>query len=383
MVNDLMEVDGADPIDSRLGGSEAQGSGWAWHHPALGLAATPVPTFAVLLAGLALGSQGLGVLTPAVLRAVAPVIAVATVVLGLLIGLGATTVPRSGAMGLGAAAVIEAGVTVGIVTAVFIGVGHLPEWEWAGGAYLPILIGIAAIASAARTRAGRQASMPARVGDLDDLLTILAGAVLLAYAERASISSGLVTFGLTTVLTCMLALAAWLLLSGASGDGEHRVYATGSILLLTGLAASFSASTLFAGALAAVVWSLSASHGREPLARDLRYLQHPVVVLVLVIAGAGASTSLPIVALAGVLALVRLGAKAIGGALAAPLVPGSDRRLGLTLVAPGVAGIASVLMAGQTMGLGSGLDNLLGIVVWGAIVSDLLARLASPDEGHA
>jgi hypothetical protein len=97
------------------------------------------------------------VLTPAVLRAVAPVIAVATVVLGLLIGLGATTVPRSGAMGLGAAAVIEAGVTVGIVTAVFIGVGHLPEWEWAGGASCPS-DRHAAIALSAR--AGRQTPCP-------------------------------------------------------------------------------------------------------------------------------------------------------------------------------------------------------------------------------
>ncbi len=383
MVNDAVDVDGADPIDSRLGASDVPGAGWARYRPALGLAASPVPTGAVLLAGVALGSQGLGVLTPSVLGAVAPVTAAATVVLGVLMGLGAVAARTPGVTRLVAAATVEAGLTLAAVTAVFTLIGRLPGWEWASVPYLPLLLGIAAAASATRMRAGRGGSARGQLGNLDDLLPVAAGAVLLAYADRGSVSTGLVVLGLTIALTGMLATASWLLLSDAAGEGEHRVFATGSILLLTGLAASLSASTLFVGVLAAVAWSLWTAAARESLASDLRYLQHPIVVLVLVLAGAEARTSLPILALAGIFALVRLAAKAIGGALAAPLVPGGARSVGLTLVAPGVAGIASALMARQTAGLGAGLETLLGIVVWGAIASDLLARLGAPREGEA
>ncbi len=156
MVTDDLELDGADPIDSRLGGSEVQGARWTSHRPALGLAASPVPTWAALLTGLALGSQGLGILTVDVLRAVAPVTAAATVVLGVLIGLGATAARRPGATRLFSAAAVEAGVTLCIVTAAFTLVRRLPDWTWASAPYLPVLLGIAAASSAIRTRAGRR-----------------------------------------------------------------------------------------------------------------------------------------------------------------------------------------------------------------------------------
>ncbi len=379
MVNHTVEVVGTDPIDSRLGGGDAdQRANWAWHRPALGLAASPVPAFAALLVGVALGAQGLGVLTSGVLDAVAPVTVAATVVLGVLIGLDAD-VPRR----LGGAAAIEAGLTLLAVAAGFTIVGRIPGWEWAAAPYGPLLLGICAASSATRARTGADGAAFNRLGDLDDLLPIAAGAVLLAHAAGQSGGRSLVLLAVTIALTGALAVASWLLLSRPMGEGEHRVYATGSVLLLTGLAASLAASTLFVGAFAAVAWRFSPVAGREPLAHDLRFLQHPIVVFLLVVAGAEARTSTPVLVLAAMFALVRLAGKLAGGALAAQLVPDVDRRLGFHLLAPGVAGIAAVLMALHGTVLASGLEALLGIVVWGTIVADLLALLVAPRQVEA
>jgi hypothetical protein len=378
-VRDLLDVDGPDPIDSALGsGARVQRGGWAWHRPALGLGASPVPMFAVLLTGVMLGHQGLGILTPAVLHAVEPVTAAATVALGVLIGLDTDVLRRPGTSRLLAGATIESGITLLVVAAAFVLITRLPGWEWAAGSHVALLFGVVAASSAIRTHAGGDDSVLARLGDLDDLLPIAAGAVLLAGAAVDSLSNSLVLLGAAVVLIVTLAVAGSLLVSGSSTDGEQRVYATATVLLLTGLAASLSASTLFAGTLAAAAWSLSKAAGREALARDIRYLQHPIVVLVLVVAGAQASTSMPVIVLGVLFALVRLAGKVAGGALAAPLVPALDRRMGLRLVAPGAAGVAAALMVVHATGITTAVEPLLGVAVWGAILSDFLALLVAP-----
>ncbi len=382
-MSDGLALGGADPIDARLGSAPpGQADGWSWHRPALGLAPSPVPSSAVLLAGLALGPQGLGVLTPDLLRSTEPAVAASAVVLGALIGLDAGTVRVGTGLRLAGGAAVEAAVTLLGVAAGFLALAHLDGMQWLAGAYLPWLLGISAASSATRIRRDGDTPYVARLGDLDDVLPIAAGAALLAVAVDGPGLRALTSLASSAGLAVVVAAAGWFLVSGASGESEQRVYAAGSVLLLTGVATAFSASPLLVGAIAAVAWSLTRATGREPLSRDFRYLQHPLVVFVWLIAGASAHLTEPVLFLAGAFVVARVAGKAIGGALAASLVPELSRRLGFHLLAPGTAGIVAALML-SGMPVAGTVEPLLGTVVCGAIASDLLARLWGQDRSEA
>lgn len=379
-----LETDGVDPIDSRLGGGAGVApSRWLWQRHALGLASSPVPAFAALLAGLLIGPRGLGILTPEILRAVEPVMAAATVALGVLIGLDLGGARSEGEWRLAVGAAIEGSVTLLCVAAAFTVVAQVAGWEWLATPYLALLLGVAAAASSVRTRGSDGSSNVARLGDLDDLIPVLVGAGVLLYVGGESIRDRAELLGLTVGLTATVAVAGALLVASSSTEGERRVYTAGSVLLLAGLAAALSASTLFVGALAAAAWNRFIESARDSIARDAAYLQHPLVVFVLVIAGAEAAATTPVIALGAMFALVRLAGKAAGGALAAPLVPGAGRWFGLSYLPPGVAGLAAVLMVVYTARIGTPTDVVVGIAVWGAIVSDLLAMLVPAPEAEA
>lgn len=380
MVRGLLDIDGADPIDTRLGGVQADDQAprtrWSSRRLALGLAATPMPAFALLLAGQAMGPDGLGLLTTGLLSALEPATAAALVALGILIGLDVDLVRRSGAPRLLLGAAMESGVTLVAVAGLFTVLARLALWPWDGLPLLPLLVGVCAAASATAARGGQVTSVATRIGDLDDVLPVAVGACLLAYAAGESPYDGAALIGTTAGLAAVIALAGSLLATDTTSEGEQRVYATGVLLLLTGVAAYLSASALFVGMIAGAAWNALQPIGRERLARDFRYLQHPIVVLLLIVAGAQAHTSLVVIAFGGVLALGRLFAKMLGGLLAASVVGGVGR-MGLALLASGVGGVAFALNAFRATGTG---DAFLGIVVWGAILSDLLALLVSPHE---
>ncbi|MFN7918043.1 MAG: hypothetical protein U0Q55_22030 [Vicinamibacterales bacterium] len=381
-MSDLVAGDGTDPIDSRLAGTGVPRGRWVWHRHALGLAASPVPSFVALLAGVALGPDGLGVLTPRVLQAVEPVVAAMTVAMGMLIGLE-VDLRRPGAPRLLAGASVQSGITFVVVGAAVSLAARMAGWEWAAAWYVPLLLGVAAASSATRPRGDDDVSLAARLGDLDDLLPMVIGAVILASAAGRSVAGGLFVLGLTTALAVAIAVAGSLLVSGSSSEGESRVYAAASVLLASGLAASLSASTLFVGAVVAYTWNQTSERARDSLAQDVRYLQHPIVVLVLVLAGAEASTSTPVLVLALLVALVRVACKLAGGRLASTLfVPGLDRWFGLRLAAPGAAGLAAVLMVVHVTHIATVSEPILGIAVWGAILSDILALLLTPAEAR-
>lgn len=379
----VLDLDGVDPIDSRLAtvGTDAPRARWTSRRPALGLAATPMPAFLLLLAGVATGPQGLNLLTPGVFRALDPATMAATVALGVLVGLDVDLFRRSGVPRVLAAASLEAGLTILVVSTVFVALALQPIWSWPDVALLPLLLGICAAPSG--TPAGRGSdSLATRLGDLDDLLPVIAGTLLLAYAAGATAGDRLALLGSTAALTVGLAVAGSLLVAETAADGEQRVYAMGILLLLTGVAVYLSASPLFVGMLAGATWNVFQAAGRERLARDFRYMQHPIVVFLLVVAGAQAPVSAATTAFAGVFAVARLASKGIGGAVAASLVHGVSRRVGLTLIAPGAVGVAFATTCAHASGLGVAAEPLLGIVVWGAILSDVLATLVSWQEGE-
>lgn len=378
MVRSVLDLDGIDPIDSRLAsvGADAAGPRWPSRRLALGLASSPMPAFALLLAGAAAGPHGLNLLTPGVLRALDPATMTATVALGVLIGLDVDLFRRPGAPRMLAAASLEAGLTMVLVWAVFTAVSGQPIWSWPGVALLPLLLGICAAPSG--TPAPHGGDSPAtRLGDLDDVLPALAGALLLTFIAGSSIGDRLALFATAAGLTVAFAVAGALLVGETAAEGEQRVYAMGVLLLFTGVAAYLSASPLFVGMVGGATWNAVQTAGRDRLARDFRYMQHPIVVLLVIMAGAMAPATLAVAAFGGVFALVRLFGKAVGGAAAASMAPSVTRRFGLTLIAPGAASIAFAATVTHAAGFGTAAEPLLGIVVWGAVLSDVLALLVS------
>ncbi|MGE0450723.1 MAG: hypothetical protein AB7Q29_14215 [Vicinamibacterales bacterium] len=378
-----LDVGGLDPIDSRLGGASGVTRGrWMSRRLALGLASAPMPASALLLVGAAVGPLGLGLLTPPVLAALQPATTAALVALGVLIGLDIELVRRSRVPRPVAGASLESGLTLLGVSLVFVALATRPWWSWPGLALLPWMLGVAAGGSATPTT-GDSPTVAGRLGDLDDLLPIVAGGVLLAVAAGESAVDAVALFATAVLLAAVIAFAGSLLVAETASEDEQRVYAMGTLLLLTGVAAYLSASALLVGMLAGATWNASTGGGRDRLARDFQYLQHPVVVLLLVVAGARASITVEMAALGGVFALVRVGGKVAGGALAAGVVPGLDSRVGLGLLASGAGGAAFALSAFTALDGGTAAEALVSIVVVGAVLSDLLALLVSPQEARA
>lgn len=381
MVSRVLDIEGADPLDSSLDAvgpavRQPDGADWPAWRLALGLAPSPWPSMALLLTGAALGPSGLALLTPRVLEALAPAVAVALVALGALVGLDVDVRRRRGVTRLVGAAGGETLVTLLIVSAAAWIVSRLTPGAWPDLPMAPLLLGVCAAASATRVRRA-ETSVEPRVGDLDDLLPIMAAGGLLVAAGGNSVQAIAIGLGLVVLLSVAVALAGALLVEGGPDEGEQRVYALGALLLLTGVATYLSASALFVGATTGAVWNSRPSAVRERLARDVRYLQHPVVVVLLVVAGALAPITWPTFAAAGVFALARVLGKVIGGAAVARLVPGVRPDVGLELLGVGVVGVGCALdFAGSGRATGAG-AALLGIVAWGAVASDLLAMLVS------
>jgi hypothetical protein len=103
-------------------------------------------------------------------------------------------------------------------------------------------------------------------------------------------------------------------------------------------------------------------------------VQHSLIVLVLVVAGARADISLASAGVAAAYVFLRTAATLLAGS-SAGRVAGSDdpRTFGRELLPPGVFGVAVALTIARTAGPTSGL--LLAIVVLGTIGSELVSGL--------
>ena len=210
-----------DPLDQRLGYVGAPGRPprrWKGARLALGLSPTPVPGLVLLPLGMALGPHGLGLLSPAVLSFLEPAVAVAIATLGVFVGLGLEG-RRAQEWRLLAAASLEAALTVTLVVGgVLLALRQAPfdtgfmPWLFA------ILLGICAASSS--TTAIEWPDHPGiratRIGDLDDVLTILAGGVALAWIRVGDAAAVAVLVGQSAAIALILAVAGWLLVRKSS-----------------------------------------------------------------------------------------------------------------------------------------------------------------------
>ena len=341
-----------------------------------------VPVVLVLLLGSALGPHGLALLTPRVLAVIDPIVPVAVAALGILAGLEFTR-PASphrwvllGKASLQAAltGVVVAGGTR-LLTPPLLGLDTFDAWV------LALVVGICASMSASLPAADpdRLRPLTTRVRDLDVLLPTLAGAVVLAFLHSPSPLASMALAAQAAGLALVISASAWLLLADTSSNTEQRVFSVAALLLVGGVADYLSLSALASGLLAGLFWGVVGGFARDCIERDVGYLRHPLVVLMLLAAGAQTTLSPQVVALAAGYLLLRTAGKLAGGWLArrtpgAPTPPG----LGPSLLPPGVFGIAFALNAAPLIGAAA--VPGLAVAVLGTIGAQLTAALWRPGK---
>jgi hypothetical protein len=345
----------------------------------LGWSATSAPIALLLVTGVALGPRGINLLTSSALSLLGPVIPVSLGALGVLVGLEVGRRRLSERRVL-AAALLESGLTGFIVA---IGLVPLASRAWAGaGGPIWMLVaatGICAATSLTLPSAGslEPPSPSGRIKELGVLLPIVAGALLLAALQQGPVERAVLLLVHATAVTLLLAGAGWLLLTQAASETEERVFAVSALLLVGGVADALSMSALFTGLAAGVFWRFAGDHPRKTITRDVLFLQHPLVVLVLLVAGARADLSWLAAGVGTGYVVLRMLGKLLGGALAWRMLRGAaPRDVGLVLLPPGVFGIAFALNVVDAVGENA--SFLLAAVVAGTIGADIVALLLSP-----
>lgn len=343
-----------------------------------GWSATSLPVAPLLLLGLLLGPHGLFLLTPDALAAVDPALPVAFATLGALLGLmpGLTRPPGRPLV----AAALTAGVTTTIV-AIGFGIGAAAGGELSVGSLwlVPLTLGIAAASSLIVPTSQPTVRRGTRVTlEGETVVSVVLGGVLIAYARQGSAIATIVWLLQTIAVVTMLGLAGWLLLRRSIVSAERRVFAVATLLLVGGAADALSSSALLGGLCAGLLWNASGGPSRDSLQRDMLYALHPLVALVLVVAGARVEATSATVGLAAAYACLRMLARYATTALLVRLDP---RAMTVHRFAPGIFGVALVLNAFRS--LGADMTMAVSVVVVGTMFSEVAAYLVTPREDAA
>lgn len=348
----------------------------------LGWSASSLPVAPLLVAGMILGPEGLAVLSSSALAAVDPAIPVALAALGILIGLetGAARVDGHPGIGVGA---IHALSTTAIVAGGLFGVMTLDPAAASAPWLFAILCGVCAASSL--TLPGRSLPEPRRQTDAlveaEVAVAIVAGAAVLAYARRQSAAGAAVLLAQIVGVVAVLAAAGWLLTRRTSSTTERRVFVMAALLLVGGAADFLASSPLFGGLCAGLLWQRLGGNSRAVLHAETLYVQHPLVVLVLLVAGARAQLTPTVLSLTVVYLGLRTVARHVGGTAMQRLQPASTPALRLELLAPGVFGVAFALNAARAVAPDAGGGpSVLSVVVLGTLLSDVVARLVASRE---
>lgn len=346
---------------------------------ALGLRPLTAPALLFVPLGVALGPTWLGWLNLDALAYLYPVANVALAMLGLFVGLGFEP-GDAGERRLLAVASGEALVTIAVVAGAF---GVL-LWSW----NLPLDVALVPLAlvfgvGASATSGGvvrpddpepyRRAS---RIAELDDVLPIALGGLVLALHTESSPAAIIGVAVLNVGVPLAIAVAGWMLFERAKDPAERAVFVIGVLALLGGCAAYLGVSPLLAGMVAGLFWRLAPGDADTVIRADLLHLQHPLVVLLLIFVGASAQFSTLALWLAGPYVLTRLWGKLLGGWLLTRLMPSvSPADLGSYLLPPGVIGLAFALSF-HLASVSTASAATLTAIAAGTLASEVLAALA-------
>ena len=345
---------------------------------ALGLGPATSPLSVLLPLGLLVGPAGVRLVTADVIAHLSVVVSIALATLGVFAGIALGT-SRAASRRLVAASLTQAAVTMAAVT----GATYVLLLAWTMPTATPPLLLAAMLGAAAAASAAPSGSdddhtvtqIAGRVADLDDVLPIAAGAVVLSLAVTG-VERMMLDVVLTMVVGVAVGLAGWLLFERSEG-AERGVFVLGTLALLGGSAAYLGTSPLLAGVVTGLIWARTPGHTDRIAAADLRKVQHPLVVLLVLVAGAGLPLNLAGVWLLAPYVLFRMSGKLLGGWIASRVAREvAPVALGAYLMAPGVLGIAIALNLQQVA------PDMAGPVVLavasGAVVSELVALFVIP-----
>ncbi len=386
--NDWREVGGLDALDSALDKPSTQSNPWVRAlrtRAALGLSPMVAPAAVFVPIGAVLGPSFLNVLTPGLLGYLDAMVAVALAVLGIFVGLALDLRgPRD--TRLFAAAGLEAVTTIALVGGAFWYLFSAWQIPLSHGHLLTALaLGLCASASSASGGDDPDAtqSVALRIADLDDVLPIVVSGILVVMLDASGPMPLWLAIGWlfrTLMLGIAIGTAGWLLFERAHSRAERNVFIAGTVALLGGTSAFLGLSPLLAGLMAGLLWTWLPGRADHVVRDDLQRVQHPLIVVLLLVAGASCQLSPQAVWLAAPLVLFRLTAKLAGGWLATRLqgvVTAGE--LGMHLIAPGLFGIAlalHLLQGTRTPAMAA----VLTAVVVATLASEALALVLRPTE---
>jgi hypothetical protein len=340
---------------------------------------TSAPVALLLSAGIAFGPHGIRLLSPATLALLDPAVPVALAAFGVLTGLSISD-RRPNDRGVFGIAVLAAALT-GFVVAGGLGAVALTVIPPLSRSLWIVILAAGVSAATSLTLPSADALEPrsaaTRVRELGVLLPIVAGGLLLAWFRAGSAAGAGVLVVQACGITLAVAAASWLLLTRASSETEERVFAVAALLLTGGVAAALSLSALFGGLVAGIFWRYAGRHPRETISRDVLFVQHPLLVLVLLVAGARAELSGEAVALGAGYVALRIAGNLLAARIARSAAgANAPRDLARHLVAPGVLGVGFALNTFNAIGADASM--MLAVVVTGTIGAELVAVLQAP-----
>ena len=358
----------ADPTDTVHVPARARSRGWS----------SSVQATVFLLVGVLLGGQGFGILGESTLSLLDPVVPVALAIVGVLVAfeIGATPWMRGRVV---AAASIQGIIAASVVGAGMLSLAPLLIDDPLPPSILALALGVCAATSSvwangdALTR-----SSAAQVLDVDAVLPIIIGGLVIAAVEQPRTVEAILNTAQVLGIALTVATAGWLLLTRTGSDTEQRVFSAATLLLLGGVADYLGVSALMAGLVAGAFWHATGGATRESIRRDLTHLQHPLVALILVVAGARIEITAGIIALAVAYVLLRAIGKLAGSVATVVLDPALSRDAAPHVLSPGILGVAFALNMARA--LGTDAIVLLSVVVLGTIGAQLLAGAAPPEE---
>ena len=345
---------------------------------AMGLRPITAPVMVFIPLGAILGPNVLDVVSFEALAHLDIIVSIALATLGVFIGIATgREVQRSRRLLI--AATLEAGITILVV------MGALVFLLRAWALPLDIPIGLAALALAVCASASaappaeagdpRAVHIAGRVADLDDVMPILLGGFVLASVNPGG-ASPLVSAAQTIGIGLAIGVGGWLLVEQTAA-AERAVFVLGTVALLGGAPAYLGMSPLLCGMAAGLLWVAAPGRTDAVIAHELRKVQHPIVVLLLITAGASLAPTMAGVWLLAPYVVFRSAGKILGGWSASRVAPGTTPSdLGAYLIPPGVIGIAFALNLHQASP-DAGVALVFAVAV-GAIASEAVALVVTP-----
>jgi hypothetical protein len=378
------ELGGPDPIDRRLGSPPPSPLIWLLSllrtRSALGLAPSLTPAVIFLPVGALFGPSALGLISPRLIARLDFAVTIALAVLGVLVGVALGREIRSAAR-LFVAASLESAMTIAVVagaTAYFVVSTGAPIG--APVAAFALALGLCASASSATSAhpdSEPVAAVATKVADLDDVLPIVIAVAAFAIVPT-TVPEQQWTLAIAPIGVGLASGAiGWLLFERAESTAERAVYVLGVLALTGGAAAALRVSPLAAGLIAGLCWTVAPGRADRIVQDDLSRVQHPLVVLLLVTAGAMWVPSQIAVWLLAPYLLCRLAGKVIGAWVSSRLVDVRASDLAAYLISPGVLAVAFALNFRQMLPPAAG-EVLLSTVTTGTALFELFALAIVP-----